>query len=465
MSNITDVEAQHKRMVETPMTRLIVAMALPTTASQLVTVIYNTADTYFVSQMGTSATAAVGVVFSLMSIIQAFGFGLGMGASSIISRKLGARPEEDAHRIGSSAFAAAIAFGLAILVAGLCALEPFMRLLGSTETILPYACGYARYILIGAPIMCSSFVLNNILRSQGQATLAMWGLCAGGLLNIALDPLLIFAFNMGIEGAAVATVLSQCVSFAILLSVFLRDRSIVQLRPRYISHRPGDYLMILRMGLPTICRQGLASLASALMNIQGALFGDAAVAALTVSNKVYLLVRNIVIGVGQGFQPVAGYNYGARNTKRVREAFFVTCVIGTALCVVATGVLTLFAHEITGLFSKDAEMIPLCVKALYYFSAVTPLLAYSTYVNQLYQCLGFSGQASFLASCRQGIFYLPLIYLLPHFIGLDGVMLTQPLADLLTFIISIPYQVWFYRHILRLEPRPGIAGEHGKAGR
>ena len=174
MSNITDVEAQHKRMVETPMTRLIVAMALPTTASQLVTVIYNTADTYFVSQMGTSATAAVGVVFSLMSIIQAFGFGLGMGASSIISRKLGARQEEDAHRFGSSAFAAAIAFGLAILVAGLCALEPFMRLLGSTETILPYACGYARYILIGAPIMCSSFVLNNILRSQGQATLAMW---------------------------------------------------------------------------------------------------------------------------------------------------------------------------------------------------------------------------------------------------------------------------------------------------
>ena len=183
------------------------------------------------------------------------------------------------------------------------------------------------------------------------------------------------------------------------------------------------------------------------------------------SHKVYLLVSNIVLGVGQGFQPGAGYNYGARNTKRVREAFFVTCVIGTALCVVATGVLTLFAHEITGLFSKDAEMIPLCVKALYYFSAVTPLLAYSTYVNQLYQCLGFSGQASFLASCRQGIFYLPLIYLLPHFIGLDGVMLTQPLADLLTFIISIPYQVWFYRHILRLEPRPGIAGEHGKAGR
>ena len=182
----------------------------------------------------------------------------------------------------------------------------------------------------------------------------MWGLCAGGLLNIALDPLLIFAFNMGIEGAAVATVLSQCVSFAILLSVFLRDRSIVQLRPRYISHRPGDYLMILRMGLPTICRQGLASLASALMNIQGALFGDAAVAALTVSNKVYLLVRNIVIGVGQGFPAGRGLQTtSARNTKRVREAFFVTCVIGTALCVVATGVLTLFAHEITGLFSKD----------------------------------------------------------------------------------------------------------------
>lgn len=465
MSNIAEVEAQHRRMVETPMARLIVAMALPTTASQLVTVLYNTADTYFVSQMGTSATAAVGVVFSLMSIIQAFGFGLGMGASSIISRKLGARQEEEAHRFGMSAFAAAIAFGLALMIGGLCALEPLMRLLGSTDTVLPYACGYAKYILISAPVMCSSFVLNNILRSQGQATLAMWGLCAGGLLNIALDPLLIFAFNMGIEGAAVATAFSQLVSFLILLSVFLRGRSIVQLRMRYISRRPGDYLLIARMGLPTICRQGLASLASALMNIQGALFGDAALAALTVSNKVYLLVRNIVIGVGQGFQPVAGYNYGARNNRRVREAFFVTCAIGTGLCIACTAALALLAHEITGLFSRDAEMIPLCVRALYYFAAVTPLLAYSTYVNQLYQCLGFSAQATFLASCRQGVFYLPLIYLLPRAVGLDGVMLTQPLSDLLTCAISIPFHIWFYRRILRDEPRPGIAGEHARSAR
>ncbi|MCD8330338.1 MAG: MATE family efflux transporter [Lachnospiraceae bacterium] len=447
-----DKEAQHKRMLETPMPRLIVSLAIPTTASQLVSTIYNTADTYFVAQSGTCATAAVGVVFSLMSIIQAVGFGIGMGTGSLVSRRLGAEQDEEAHKYASSAFAAAIVFGFCLMVVGELNLNGLMRLLGSTDTILPYARSYAHYILAGAPIMCSAFVLNNILRSEGEASMAMIGLCTGGILNMFLDPLFIFVFDMGIAGAALATVLSQIVSFLLLLSVFLRRRSIVKLHPRYISFHPQDYLLIARTGFPTICRQGLASLASALLNRQASLYGDAAVAAVTISNKIYLLVRNIIIGIGQGFQPVAGYNFGAGNRRRVREAFSFATKLGTVICTAAAIILAFNAGAVITWFrSDDPEVIRIGTTALYYACAVMPLMAYSTYVNQIYQCLGFSAPATFLASCRQGICFIPLVYLLPAFLGLTGVQMAQPGADLFTFFLAVPFQIVFFRKVLSPE--------------
>lgn len=441
-------EGQHHRMLETPIPRLVSSMAVPTVFSQLTTVIYNTADTYFVSQIGTSASAAVGAVFSLMSIIQACGYGLGMGANSLISRRLGAKQDEEAYRYANSAFSAAIFIGLLLTLCGLPMIDALMRLLGSTETMLPYSRAYAQYILLGAPIMCSSFVLNNILRSEGDAMLAMLGLCAGGLLNVGLDPLLIFTFNMGIAGAALATILSQCVSFAILLSAFLHGRSIVKLSPRYISRHADDYLLIIRTGFPTICRQGMASLASALMNIAAAAYGDAAVAAITISNKIYLLVRNVVLGIGQGFQPVAGYNFGAGNKRRVRAAFHFSCIVGTVVCLISAALIALYAGPLMRWFCDDSEVVAYGVRALYFACAVMPFMAYSTYVNQLYQCLGFAAQATFLASCRQGVFYIPLILLLPRLMGLTGIQMTQPGADFCTFFISVPFQILFYRRIL-----------------
>ena len=450
-------EEQHRRMLETPIPRLVGAMAIPTLFSQLVTVAYNTADTYFVSQIGTSASAAVGVVFSLMSIIQACGFGLGMGANSLISRCLGAKNDEEAYLYANSAFAAAFCVGLLLTLCGLPMLNGLMRLLGSTETMLPYSRAYAQYILLGAPVMCSAFVLNNILRAEGEAVLAMRGLCIGGLLNVALDPLFIFTFGMGIQGAALATVLSQCVSFAILLSAFLGGRSIVKLSPRFVSRRPGDYLRIVRTGFPTICRQGMASVAAALLNIAAASYGDAAVAAIAISNKVYLLVRNVVLGIGQGFQPVAGYNYGAGNKRRVRAAFSFTCIAGTIVCVFSAALLSLYARPIMRWFRDDPTVVAYGVNALYFACSVMPLMAYSTYVNMLYQCLGFSAQATFLASCRQGVVYIPLILLLPRLLGMTGVQMAQPGADLCTFLISVPFQLLFYRRILSDGDAPGKA--------
>ena len=309
-------DEQYAKMLNMPMPKLITSLAVPTTVSQLITTVYNITDTYFVSHIGTSATAAVGIVFALMSIIQAVGFGIGMGANSIISRCLGEKDEDRASRCANSALLAAFVFGLLLMAAGLPTLRRLMLLLGSTKTILPYSCGYGKYILIGAPVMCTEFVLNNILRSEGQAMLAMWGLVTGSILNIFLEPVFIFVLHLGIAGAAVATIISQFVSFVVLVVFFLRGKSIIKLNVKFISKEKADYILILRTGFPTICRQMLGSLSAALMNIQSAAYGDSAVAAVTIANKVYMFIRNIVIGIGQGFQPVAGYNYGAKNNRR-----------------------------------------------------------------------------------------------------------------------------------------------------
>ena len=436
-------------MLQTPVAKLVLSLAAPTVASQLISIIYNTADTYFVSQISTSASAAVGVVFSLQSIIQAYGFGVAMGAGSLISLRLGEKKDRDANMYATSGFLAEFVGGLLMLVFGLLYLEPLIRALGATETMLPHACAYGRIILMGAPIMCGSCILNCILRAEGAAVASMIGLCSGGILNIALDPLLIFTFGMGTAGAAVATVISQCVSFLVLAVAFLRGRSIVHLRPKYISRSPRDYMQILAVGFPTIARQGMASLASALMNIQGAVYGDAAVAALTISNKIYLLVRNVMIGIGQGFQPVAGYNFGAGSKPRTRQAFWFSTLFGTVVCVAGAALIALFPEQIMHFFRDDPEVTRIGRQALLYACAVMPVMAYSTYVNQLYQCLGFHQAATLLASCRNGLLYVPLILLLPGLLGLSGVAMSQPAADLLTFLVSIPFQIWFFRHKLR----------------
>lgn len=418
--------------------------------AQLISIIYNTADTYFVSQISTSASAAVGVVFSLQSIIQAYGFGVAMGAGSLISLRLGEKKDRDANMYATSGFLAEFVGGLLMLVFGLLYLEPLIRVLGATETMLPHACAYGRIILMGAPIMCGSFILNCILRAEGAAVASMIGLCSGGILNIALDPLLIFTFGMGTAGAAVATVISQCVSFLVLAVAFLRGRSIVHLRPKYISRSPRDYVQILAVGFPTIARQGMASLASALMNIQGAVYGDAAVAgAYDLQQDLPGLVRNVIIGIGQGFQPVAGYNYGAGDRKRTRQAFIFATKLGTVICILAAAIIAAFAEPIIGWFRADDQVIAIGRLALLYVCAVMPFMAYSTFVNQLYQCLGFKVPATVLASLRQGICYLPLIFILPHFLGLQGVQMTQPGSDLLTFFICIPFQIVFFRKHLR----------------
>lgn len=448
-ANTAESEAQYRRMMETPIPKLVTSLAIPTVIGMLITVIYNTADTYFVSQINKSASAAVGAVYSIMAIIQAMGYGIGVGAGSLISRRLGAKDNEAADRYASSAFFAAVAVGMAIAVAGLSVLEPFLRLLGCSDTMMPHAIPYAKYILLAAPVNCATFVLNNTLRSEGFSKLAMIGISTGGILNVVLDPLFIFGLNMGTGGAALATMLSQMVSFCILYGIFLSGRSIVKIRFGSVSRSFADYKMIVTTGIPTICRQGLGSVAAAVLNIQAIGYGgDAAGAAITIANKLYILVRNICIGFGQGFQPVAGYNYGAGNRQRAWRAFLFASQVMSVACIGCAVVFALFAEPIMWWFCEDAEVARIGIETIYLFCAAMPFLAFSTYVNQLYQCLGFKVQATFLASCRQGIFFLPLVLLLPLWTGCLGVQAAQSAADLCTFLISIPFIIRFYRRYI-----------------
>ena len=447
-AHIISSEQQRGRMLCTPIPKLIVSLSIPTLASQLISVFYNTADTYFVSKLSTSASAAVGVVFSLMSIIQAFGFGIGMGCGSIISRSLGNRDNERADRTASSAFFFAAAVGLLICIAGLCTLRPLMRLLGSTDTILPYAESYARIILLAAPVMCASFVLNNILRGEGKAMLAMVGIGLGGVLNIGLDPLFIYTFGLGIAGAAIATLLSQCVSFAILLACFLRRKSAVRLHIGQVSRKAEVYARIIKTGMPSFCRQSLASVATVLLNVNAAVYGDAAVAAMSVVGRIFMFVFSFMLGFGQGFQPVAGYNFGAKRYDRVRGATYFTMLVGTVLMSVLAAAGFLAAPGALALFRRDdAEVIAIGALALRAQCVVLPLFGVSTVTNMLLQVTGQSGQATFLSLCRQGIFFVPFILLLPQLIGLLGVQLAQPAADLCTFAVTLPFLLSFLRRL------------------
>ncbi len=445
--HINNEEQRHK-MLNEPIGRLLFFKSYPTVIMQLITIIYSTADTYFVAKINTSASAAVGVVFSLMAVIQAFGFGIGMGANSLISRCLGAKKEKDANIYGSSAVFVGIIFGLLIMTAGLPRISGIMTLIGASKTVLPYAISYGKYILIAAPFMCLSFVLNNIIRAEGQSFFAMIGMTAGGILNVILDPVFIFKLGAGIKGAALATMISQITGAVIMSVFFITGKSIVKLSVKSVSLKFSVYYKIFKTGIPTIFRQGLASVSSAILDVQASVYGDAAVAAISIANRIYMLVRNVVLGIGQGYQPIAGYCYGAGNRERVKKVFRLACIAGTVICFVMSVIVLVFRRDIMSCFRDDAEVIRIGSDALLVCCFSIPFMAYSTYVNQTYQSLGFSVGATFLASCRQGIFFIPLALILPKIMGMFGIELLQPVADVLTFIISIPFQIRFFRRHL-----------------
>ena len=436
---------QRTRMLEEPVPRLVLTLAVPTIISMMVTSIYNMADTYFVSQINTSASGAVGIVFSIMAIIQAVGFTIGMGSGSVASRLLGQGLPDRAAVIASSAVVAAVVCGSLLTLAGLGTLEHFVWILGATETIYPYALQYATYILWGAPVMCLAFTLNNLLRWQGKANRSVIGLGIGGGLNILLDPIFIFGLDLGISGAAIATLLSQCVSASILASFFLRGQSEIRVSIRCVSTAPKIYLTIFKSGMPSFFRQGMASVSAMALNFNAGVYGDAAVAAMAIVTKVFNFLLSAVIGFGQGMQPVVGYNYGAKELGRVRQAVSFSLKFCTVILTVAAAVGAVFAPQIVQFFRNDPAVVAVGTQAFRFQCISLPLAAVLVFANMLFQSLGKSWRASLLALCRQGMFFIPLVYLLPMHFGLLGLEVTQMCSDLIAFLVSAAFLLHYFR--------------------
>ena len=442
---------QYHKMTETPIPRLILSLAAPTILSMLITSIYNLADTFFVGRISTSASGAVGVVSSLMAIIQALGFMLGHGSGTIISRRLGSQDTHAATRFASTSFFTALAFGVVLAVAGLATLPDFMMQLGSTDTILPHACAYARPILLAAPLMISSLVMNNILRYEGKANLAMVGLVTGGLLNIALDPLFMFGLGLGTAGAGIATALSQTISFGILLYMFLHGKTVSQFRLSAVTREPREFLQILAGGAPSFGRQGLNSIGGMLLNIAARSYGDAAVAGMSIVSRIFMFIISVAIGTGQGFQPVAGFNYGARKYRRVEKACVFTMCASFCFLSVIVAACWFNAEALIKLFRDDPEVTAIALPAFRYQCFACFLQPVIVAGNMLFQSIGKSGRATFLACCRQGVFFIPLILTLPRMFGLLGIEICQPIADVLTFVVTVPFLFPFLHQLVKME--------------
>lgn len=444
-NNDNFAENQYNKMVNTPVSKLITSLAIPTVISMLVTSIYNMADTFFVSQISTQASAAVGVVFPIMSIIQAFGFTLGMGSGSLISIRLGQKRNEEANVIVSTAFFTAIGIGFLITILGIIFSTQFLSLVGASNTILPYAQDYAKYIFFGAPIMTASFVLNNVLRSEGKAFFSMIGLTTGGILNIILDPIFIYALDLGISGAAIATLCSQSISFLILLTCFLKHKTVCHINIKLYSLKKEVLPKIVTTGFPSLSRQGLSSISSILLNTAAGAYGDAAIAGMTITTKIVMFIASIMIGVGQGFSPVSGYNFGAKRYDRVKQAYTFTLTAGFILMGSLATIIFIFANQIMNAFINDLNVVKIGVAALRWQVAFLPFHSLIIGTNMLMQSTRHIKSATYLSMNRNGIYFIPAILILPRVIGLQGVEMAQFVADVLSAITAVPFAIYFFK--------------------
>ena len=444
-------EERFKRMRYEKIPKLIISLGIPTTISMLITNIYNMADTYFVSQISLSASGATGIVFAVMAILQAFGFMCGHGSGSNISRSLGRKDEENASRFASSGLFLSFCISLVLMIAGLVFLEPLMRLLGSTDTILVEAMNYGRFIFLAAPAMVMSCVCNNILRYEGRAVYAMVGLAFGGILNMMLDPILIFVFHLGISGAGIATMFAQYLSLFILLIPFFRNRTASRLRLSYISRNIDTFINIIVTGSPSLARQGLNSISTAMLNMMAKPLGDAAIAAMSVVGRVSNMLFSLSLGIAQGFQPVSSFNYGAGDYKRVKESTVFTIGFGTALIAVLCTLAFINAPLIISLFRSEELVIEIGSAALRLMCFGLLLLPTVSVTNMLFQGIGESKKALFVACLQSGAFFIPLVVILTGAFGVNGLICATPLSYLLAFSVALPMVVKFMRNLIKKE--------------
>ena len=444
---MNEQELKFRKMTEPPVQRLICQLALPCIISMLVTSFYNMADTFFVGMLDNpSATAAVGVVFSLMAIIQAVGFFFGHGSGNYISRELGRKNYQEASNMAATGFFSAILAGGLICALGQIFLDPLSYALGSTDTILPYTRDYMRIILLGAPWMAGSLVLNNQLRYQGSANYAMVGIVSGAVLNIVLDPILIFRLGLGVSGAGWATIISQFVSFCILY-IGCSKGSNIHIHVKHFKCQWFYFNMIIRGGLPSLARQCLASFATICLNKAAGSYNDAAVAAMSIVQRIMMFGASTMIGFGQGFQPVCGFNFGAGLYQRVRQGFWFCVKLSLGFLTAVSVLMFIFAPEMISWFQNDAEVIEYGALALRFQCISFPAHSWIVMSNMMEQSIGKTASATFLSAARQGIFFIPAIFLLNYFLELTGIQMAQAVSDLLTLACAIPIHIYVMKNM------------------
>ena len=448
-------QIQYIKMTETPVWRLIITLGIPTTISMLITNIYNMADTYFVSTLSNAAGGATSIVFSVMAILQAFGFMFGHGAGSHVSRLLGAKDEERAGRFASSSLVLSTLCGIVIMTVGLVFLEPLMLFLGSNEEILPHAKDYATFIFLAGPAMTASCVFNNVLRYEGRATFAMIGLTSGGIINIFLDYIFIMHMNMGTAGAGLATAISQYISLIILAVPFFigKTQSKIRICRGFMSWRM--VWDIVTTGFPSLIRQGLSSISTGMLNVQAKAFGTAAISAMGYVAKTVQFIFCVGLGIGQGFQPVSAFNYGAKKYSRVKEGSYFTMAFGLVLIGSLSAVCYATAPYIISIFNSEGDALvkEIGVEALRINCSVMWVLPATVVGNMMFQSIGKRVPAILLSALQNGIAFMPMIWILPHFFDLLGLELAQPVAYVITALITLPCTVIFLEKMPADDPQ------------
>ena len=427
-------------LTQAPVHRVIGAMAIPTIISMLLTSMYNLVDTFFVGKINTQSTAAVGIVFSVMFFIQAFSFFFGNGSGNYISRQLGAQNTKDAEVMASTGLFYTLVFSLIVMLLGWIFLEPISILLGSTPTILPYTRQYLGISLLGTPFIMGTFCINNQMRFQGFTKYSVYGAISGSIINCLLDPVFIFGFSMGVSGAAVASVIGQICGFVIML-IMSQKEGVIHYTYRRISFEGRFVKEIIAGGTPSISRQGLASVSTIALNSVAGNYGDAAIAAMSIVTRISMFIFSVIVGLGQGFQPMCGFCYGAKLYDRVKEGFWFGTKIGTLFLLFWSVVLIIFSGEVVSLFRDDPEVIAIGIPALRYQMIIFPSCSFMLMANMMMQTCRKTIRANILAASRQGLFFIPLIFVLPYFYGLFGVEICQAVSDIISLIVTIPI-VW-----------------------
>lgn len=436
-------EAYYRKMKYTPVLKLIVMLGIPTTISMLITNIYNAVDTYFVGTLGESPQAATGILFTLQCIIQAFAFMLGHGSGTYVAKKLADKDIHGASVYVSTAFFNGLIVGTILLIFGTVFINPFMILLGSSDTVLPYAREYGFWVLISAPFLIASLILNNNLRYEGKAFFSMIGLVTGAILNIFGDFIFINVMDLGVFGAGMSTGISQFISFIILLILYIKYAQ-GKISIKLFSMDIMVHFNIFRGGLPSLIRQGLTSVSNGILNNLVKPFGDAAVAAISVVNRYSNLIMCTGLGIGQGFQPVAAFNYGVKDYSRVKKGIFVTLIISTIVVGLLSIVGLVIPDKIVWLFQKNQEVINLGTPALRYASIGIIFLPISVTANMLFQSIRKNLIASFLSTLRSGAIFIPTLLIFSFTdLGFTGITLAQPISDIIAAAISIPFLVFF----------------------